>query len=68
MAMKSLLRHTIVASLVSVQFPDNQRSVSAGGQDHVRILGVGGDLGHPAIVTSQGSSQLQMLSHPEESW
>ena len=67
MAMKSLLRHTIVTSLISVQFPDNQGLVSGGGQDHVRILGVGGDLGDPAIVTSQGSSQLEMLSHPE-SW
>ena len=63
MAMKSLLRHTIVTSLISVQFPDNQGLVSGGGQDHVRILGVGGDLGHPAIVAPEGAPQLKRLGH-----
>ena len=47
MAMKSLLRHAIVSSVVPVEFPDNEGLVSAGGQNHLRVLGVGGDLGHP---------------------
>ena len=64
MTMKSLLRHAIVSSLVPVEFPDNEGLVSAGGQDHLRVLGVGGDLGHPAIVAPQGAPQLQGLSHP----
>ena len=64
MTMKSLLRDAIVSSLVPVEFPDNEGLVSAGGQNHLRVLGVGGDLSHPAIVASQRSPQLQGLSHP----
>ena len=63
MAMKSLLRDAIVSSLVPVEFPDNEGLVSAGGQNHLRVLGVGGDLSHPAIVTPQSPSELQGLRH-----
>ena len=64
MTMKSLLRDAIVSSLVPVEFPDNEGLVSAGGQNHLRVLGVGGDLSHPAIVPPQGAPQLQSLGHP----
>jgi len=61
--MKSILGDSVIACVVPVQLPDDQRLVTAGGEDHVRVLGVGGDLGHPAIVTPQGSPQLQGLRH-----
>ena len=63
MAMKSLLRDAIVSSLVPVEFPDNEGLVSAGGQNHLRVLGVGGDLSHPAIVAPEGAPQLKRLGH-----
>ena len=53
--MKSLLGDTKVTSFVPVQLPDEERLVPGGGQDHVGVLGVGGDLGDPAIVASQSS-------------
>ena len=62
-AMKPLLRNSIVAGLVPVKFPDDERLVSAGREDHVGVLGVGGDLGHPPIVTPQSPSELQGLGH-----
>lgn len=61
--MKSLLRSAVVAGLVPVQLPDDKTLVTAGAKDHVRVLGVGGDLSDPAIVTSQGTPQLKGLSH-----
>ena len=63
MTMKSLLGDTKVTSFVPVQLPDEERLVPGGGQDHVGVLGVGGDLGDPAIVASQSSPQLQGLRH-----
>ena len=45
-AVEPLLGHSVLAVL-PCQLPDNQRLVAAAGQDHVRVLGVGGDLGHP---------------------
>lgn len=41
-----------------------QISLTTGGRDDgVGILGVGGDLGDPAIVADQGAAQLQCLGH-----
>ena len=65
MAVKSLLGHSIVANIIPGQLPDNERLVPAAGQDHVRVLGVGGDLGHPSIVAPKGASQLESLGHDE---
>ena len=45
------------------ELPDDEALVPGGGQDHVWVLGVGGDLGDPSIVAPQGASQLQRLSH-----
>ena len=47
--MKSLLGDTKVTSFVPVQLPDEERLVPGGGQDHVGVLGVGGDLGDPPV-------------------
>ena len=47
-AVQSLLGHSVLAVLPR-QLPDNQRLVTAAGQDHVRVLGVGGDLGDPPV-------------------
>ena len=46
MAVQPLLGHTVLAVLPG-QLPHDQRLVAAAGQDHVRVLGVGRDLGHP---------------------
>ena len=62
-AMKPLLRDSVVAGLVPVQFPDNERLVTAGREDHIGVLRVGGDLCHPTIVTPQSPSELQGLGH-----
>ena len=62
-AMKPLLRDSVVASLVPVKFPDNERLVTAGREDHIGVLRVGGDLSHPSIVTPQSPSELQGLGH-----
>ena len=61
--MEPLLRDSVVAGLVPVEFPDNERLVTAGGEDHVGVLGVGGDLSHPPIVAPQSPSELQGLGH-----
>ena len=61
--MKSLLGNSVVSGLVPVELPDNERLVPGAGEDHVRVLGVGGDLGHPAIVAPQGATELQSLGH-----
>ena len=61
--MKSLLRNSVVANIIPSQLPDNEGLISAGGQNHVRVLGVGGDLGHPPIVAPKGPSQLKGLGH-----
>ena len=61
--MKPLLRHAVVAGLVPVELPDDETLVTAGAEDHVRVLGVGGDLSHPSIVTPQSPSELQGLRH-----
>ena len=45
------------------ELPDDEGFVPGRREDHVRILGVGGDLGHPAIVAAQRAAQLQSLSH-----
>ena len=61
--MKPLLRHAVVAGLVPVEFPDNERLVTTGREDHIGVLRVGGDLSHPAIVAPQSPSELQGLGH-----
>ena len=61
--MKPLLRDSVVAGLVPVKFPDNERLVPTGGEDHIGVLRVGGDLSHPAIVAPQSPSELQGLGH-----
>lgn len=62
-SMKSLLRDSVIANIIPGQFPDNKRLVTAGGQDHIRILGICGDLSHPSIVAPKGPSQLKGLGH-----
>ena len=39
-----------VLAVVAGQLPDDQGLVTGRRQDHVGVLGVGGDLGHPPIV------------------
>ena len=62
-SMKPLLRSPVVAGVVPVELPDDETLVTAGAEDHVRVLGVGGDLSDPAIVAPEGAPQLQGLSH-----
>ena len=50
MSMKSLLGDSIL-TIFSGQLPDNQGLVPGAGEDHVRVLGVGGDLGHPSKIS-----------------
>ena len=61
-AVEPLLGHSVLAVLPS-QLPDNQRLVTTGGEDHIGVLRVGGDLSHPAIVAPQSPSELQGLGH-----
>ena len=61
--MEPLLRDSVVAGLVPVEFPDNERLVTTGREDHIGVLRVGGDLSHPAIVAPQSPSELQGLGH-----
>merc|ERR1719147_75086 len=63
MSVQALLRDAIVASVIPSQLPDNERLVPGAGEDHVGVLGVGRDLGDPAIVAAEGSAKLQRLSH-----
>ena len=60
--MESLLGDSILA-ILACQLPDDEGLVPGAGEDHVGILGVGGDLRHPAIVAAQRAAQLQSLSH-----
>ena len=46
------------------ELPDDEALVPGGGEDHVRELWAGGQLGHPALVAPQGASQHQTLAHP----
>ena len=52
-AVEPLLGHAVLAVLPG-QLPHDQRLVPAGGQDHVRVLGAGGDLGHPPTQPGAG--------------
>ena len=52
--MQPLLRDSVLAVLAG-QLPDDEGLVPGAGQDHVGVLGVGRDLGHP--------SELYLLSH-----
>lgn len=61
-SMKPLLGDPVVG-VVPVQFPNNQSLVSGTGQDHLRILRIGGDLCDPTIVSSEGASKLQSFRH-----
>ena len=61
-AVESLLGNSILTVLAG-QLPDNERLVPGAGEDHVRVLGVGGDLGHPAVVAPEGTPQLESLGH-----
>ena len=63
MTMKSLLGNSVISGLVPVELPDDEGLVPGAGEDHVRVLGVGGDLGHPAIVAPEGAPQLKRLGH-----
>ena len=49
--------------LLPGELPDDEALVPGRREDHVGILGVGGDLRHPAIVAAQRAAQLQSLSH-----
>ena len=61
--MKPLLGNSVISGLVPVKLPDDERLVPGAGEDHVRVLGVGGDLSHPAIVAPEGAPQLKRLGH-----
>merc|ERR1711994_270717 len=52
-----------VLVLLHGELPDNQGLVSGAGQDHIRVLGVGGDLGHPPVVPLEASTQYHVLTH-----
>ena len=61
-AVQSLLGDAVLTVLTG-QLPHDQRLVAAAGQDHVRVLRVGGDLGHPPaarhyLVGQTSSHQL----------
>ena len=49
--------------LLPGELPDDEGLVPGAGEDHVGVLGVGGDLGDPAIVPAQRTAQLKSLSH-----
>ena len=61
-AVEPLLGDAVV-HVVAGQLPDDERLVAGGGEDHLRVLGVGGDLGYPAIVPREGTAELQGLGH-----
>ena len=63
--MQPLLRDSVLAVLAG-QLPDDEGLVPGAGQDHVGVLGVGGDLGDPSIVAREGSAQSHVLTHLEE--
>ena len=56
-AVQSLLGHSVLAVLAG-QLPHDQGLVTAAGQDHVRVLRVGGDLGHPPAAQTSTSTFL----------
>lgn len=53
---QTLLGETVVGVFVTGQLPDNQGLVTRSRDDGIGILGVGGDLGYPAIVTQKGTA------------
>ena len=55
-SLESLLWNTVVLVITS-EFPDNEGLVAGSRQDHVRVFGVGGDLGDPAAVSFEGTTQ-----------
>ena len=61
MSMETLLGHTIVV-LIMVQLPNDETFVARSGQNDVRVLGVGGNLGDPATVALKGSVELERRS------
>ena len=56
-----------VVHVIPGELPDDERLVPGGGQDHLGILGIGGDLGDPAIVAAQGSTELKSFRHVRNS-
>ena len=50
--MQPLLRDSVLAVLAG-QLPDDEGLVPGAGQDHVGVLGVGRDLGHPSELYLQ---------------
>ena len=50
--MQPLLRDSVLAVLAG-QLPDDEGLVPGAGQDHVGVLGVGRDLGHPSELCLQ---------------
>ena len=50
--MQPLLRDSVLAVLAG-QLPDDEGLVPGAGQDHVGVLGVGRDLGHPSALCLQ---------------
>merc|ERR1719447_413545 len=63
MPVKALLWDAIVSNIVPSELPDDEGLVPGRRKDHVWVLRVGGDLGHPAVVAAQRAAQLQSLSH-----
>mmetsp|Transcript_11550 Transcript_11550/g.15603 ORF Transcript_11550/g.15603 Transcript_11550/m.15603 type:complete len:292 (+) Transcript_11550:257-1132(+) len=63
-SMKGALRVTVVTFLAG-EGPDEAGLVSGGRQDHVGVLGSGGDGSDPAVVASQSSAKSHLFTHFE---
>lgn len=53
---QTLLGETVVGVFITGQLPDNQGLVTRSRDDGIGVLGVGGDLGNPTIVTQKGTT------------
>ena len=62
MTMKALLGDSIVLFITS-QLPNDEGFVTGRTQDDVRVLGIGSNLGNPAAVAFESSSELKCFSH-----
>jgi len=62
-AVEALLGYAVVAHVIPGELPDDEGLVPGGTQDHVRVLGVGGQLGDPSPVAPEGAAELQSLRH-----
>lgn len=61
-ALEGALR-VAVGGLVAGQVPDDEGTVTRGGQKHVGVLERGGQAGNPAGVALEGAAKDELLSH-----